>query len=132
MFKQLDDEFLSIARQENSPDGSTCLLGVVLNGRLTVANIGDSIATLVKKDGGWVQLNAEHTPNRQDERIRIEGANGSVFHNRINGELSVSRAFGDYEMKDLVISEPEGRSMPITYDDDLLVLASDGIHRSYT
>jgi len=105
---------------------------VVLNGRLTVANIGDSIATLVKKDGSWVQLNSEHTPNRQDERMRIENANGSVFHNRINGELSVSRAFGDYEMKDLVISEPESRSMPITYDDDLLILASDGIHRSYT
>jgi len=77
-------------------------------------------------------MNSEHTPNRQDERMRIENANGSVFHNRINGELSVSRAFGDYEMKDLVISDPEGRSMPLTADDDLLILASDGIHRSYT
>jgi len=75
-----------------------------------VANIGDSIATLAKKDGSWVQMNSEHKPNRPDERMRIENANGDVFHNRINGELSVSRAFGDYEMKDLVISEPEGRS----------------------
>ena len=55
-------------------------------------------------------MNSEHKPNRPDERMRIENANGDVFHNRINGELSVSRAFGDYEMKDLVISEPEGRS----------------------
>lgn len=79
-----------------------------------------------------MQMNAEHTPNRPDERQRIEAANGSVFHNRINGELSVSRAFGDYEMKELVISEPEGRTQPIHYDDDLLILASDGIFRSYT
>lgn len=132
VFKQLDEEFLSIARQDCSPDGATCLLGVVLNGRLTVANIGDSIATLARKDGSWVQLNQEHTPVRPDERARIEAANGSVFLDRINGELSVSRAFGDYEMKDLVISEPEGRTQPITHDDDFIILASDGIHRSYT
>lgn len=104
VFKQLDEQFLSIARQDCSPDGATCLLGVVLNGRLTVANIGDSVATLARKDGSWVQLNSEHSPVRPDERARIEAANGSVFLDRINGELSVSRAFGDYEMKDLVIS----------------------------
>lgn len=107
VFKQVDEEFLSIARQECSPDGATCLMGLILNGRLTVANIGDSIATLARKDGSWVQLNTEHSPSRQDERQRIEAANGTVFHNRINGELSVSRAFGDFEMKDLVISDPE-------------------------
>ena len=53
VFKQLDDEFLAIARQDCSPDGATCLLGLILNGRLTVANIGDSIATLTHKDGSW-------------------------------------------------------------------------------
>ena len=111
MFKQLDDEFLAVARQEVSTDGSTALMGLILNGRLTVANIGDSIATLVKKEGAWVQLNVEHTPMRPEERHRIEAANGSVFHNRINGELSVSRAFGDFEMKELIISEPEGCTM---------------------
>lgn len=75
-----------------------------------MANIGDSIATLAHKDGSWVQLNDEHSPNRQDERLRIEAANGYVLNERINNELSVSRAFGDYEMKrnQLVISEPEG------------------------
>lgn len=99
VFKQLDEEFLSIARQDCSPDGSTCLLGVVLNGRLTVANIGDSVALLTRRDGSFSQLNAEHAPNRPDERQRIEAANGCVLHNRVEGELSVSRAFGDYEMK---------------------------------
>ena len=67
-----------------------------------------------------------------EERHRIEAANGSVFHNRINGELSVSRAFGDFEMKELIISDPQCTTMPISYDDDLLILASDGIHRSYS
>jgi len=51
VFKQVDAEFLSIARQDCSPDGATCLMGLILNGRLTIANIGDSIATLVHKNG---------------------------------------------------------------------------------
>ena len=51
VFKQVDGEFLSIARQDCSPDGATCLMGLILNGRLTIANIGDSIATLVHKNG---------------------------------------------------------------------------------
>jgi len=43
----VDNEFLSIAAKDHSPDGSTALLAVLLNGRLTIANLGDSIATLV-------------------------------------------------------------------------------------
>ena len=114
MFKNLDEQFLQVARQECSPDGSTCLMGLILNGRLTIANMGDSIATLAKRDGSWEQLNVEHAPSRPDERSRIEASGGSVFCDRINGELSVSRAFGDIDLKELVISEPEGLTIPIT------------------
>ena len=64
--------------------------------------------------------------------MRIESCNGTVFYNRISGELGVSRAFGNIEMKDLVISEPEGQTWPLTQNDDLLILASDGLYRSYS
>jgi len=132
VFKQVDDELLHKASQEHSTDGSTCLLSLICNGRLTVANIGDSIATLAKKDGSCVQMNVEHTPNCPEERARIEASNGSVFHNRVDGELSVSRAFGDSEMKNLIISEPQCHSIKIEKDDDFLVMASDGIFRTYS
>ena len=46
--------------------------------------------------------------------MRIESCNGTVFYNKVNGELGVSRAFGNIEMKDLVISEPEGQTWPLT------------------
>ena len=39
-------------------------MGLVANGRLTMANIGDSIATLVRKDGSCMQLNVEHFKKR--------------------------------------------------------------------
>ena len=90
------------------------------------------MATLVRRDSSWKKLNEEHTPNRPDERMRIESCNGTVFYNRISGELGVSRAFGNIEMKDLVISEPEGHTWPLTQNDDLLILASDGLYRSYS
>lgn len=113
-------------------DGTTCLLGLILSGKLTIANLGDSVATLVRKDSSWKKLNEEHTPDRPDERMRIENSNGTVFCNRIRGDLGVSRAFGNIEMKDLVISEPEGQTWPISSNDDLLILASDGLYRSYS
>ena len=113
-------------------DGTTCLLGLILSGKLTIANLGDSIATLVRKDSSWKKLNEEHVPNRPDERMRIENSNGTVFSGRIRGDLGVSRAFGNIEMKDLVISEPEGQTWPISSNDDLLILASDGLYRSYS
>lgn len=113
-------------------DGTTCLLGLILSGKLTIANLGDSVATLVRKDSSWKKLNEEHTPDRPDERMRIENSNGTVFAKRIRGDLGVSRAFGNIEMKDLVISEPEGQTWPLSSNDDLLILASDGLYRSYS
>lgn len=44
----------------------------------------------------------------------------------------MTRAFGDFEHKDLIIAEPESYTSDIGADDDLLILASDGIYRSYT
>ena len=132
MFRQVDQEFLYNARQDGSEDGATCLMGLVLNGRLTVANLGDSIATVVRNNGCWEQLNTIHEPDRHDEKERILQANGWVLKNRVNGELSVSRAFGDKEMKSLIICEPECRTIQMEQDHHLLILASDGIHRSYT
>jgi len=41
----------------------------------------------------------DHKPNDQIEKDRIENADGHVAYNRVNGELAVSRAFGDFNFK---------------------------------
>ena len=114
------------------PDGSTCTLGLILNGKLTVANVGDSVATLVKTDGTVSQLSIDHLASKPDEAERIKQANGIVFRDRVNGSINLSRSFGDQPLKEMIIAEPDGLTLQLTDRDDLLILASDGIYRSYT
>lgn len=46
---------------------------------------------------------------------------------RVNGQLLVSRAIGDYGLKDVVIAVPDTQTISVTDDDDFLVMACDGI-----
>ena len=62
---------MSYARQNCLTDGSTCVLGLILNGKLTIASVGDSVATMVKRDGSWSQLTKDHLATRPDEILRI-------------------------------------------------------------
>ena len=44
-------------------------------------------------------MSEDQTPARADEAQRIRDAGGFVIHKRVMGELAVSRAFGDAELK---------------------------------
>ena len=46
---------------------------------------------------------------------------------RVNGQLAVSRAFGDKSLKSHLSSDPDIRFEDVTADCDLLILASDGL-----
>lgn len=45
----------------------------------------------------------------------------------MNGQLAVSRAFGDKNLKSHLRSDPDVRNVDIDANTDLLILASDGI-----
>jgi len=83
------------------------MLALVQSGYLTVASLGDSVCTLVRKDFSWSKLSEEHTTERQDERLRILSSKGTILRGKVQGELMVTRAFGNHEHKNLIISEPE-------------------------
>jgi len=67
--------------------------------KYTIANIGDSVAMLIKQDGRMTKLTQDQTPSREDERNRIEENNGLVTMKngvaRVDGSIAVSRAIGD-------------------------------------
>lgn len=46
---------------------------------------------------------------------------------RVNGQLAVSRAFGDKSLKSHLRSDPDIRHADIDHNTDILILASDGL-----
>lgn len=135
MFNQLDSDFLQAARQNNLKAGSTMLFTLVQNGSLSIANLGDSSAHLLKQNGTIMKLTDDQTPNRSDEYERIVSNNGFVTMKngiaRVDGSLAVSRAIGDIRYKEFLISDPETCTHQIEADDDLLLLSTDGLFMVY-
>lgn len=110
--------------------GSTAVTAILVDGqKLWVANVGDSRAVLSRK-GNAVQMSIDHEPNT--ERGSIENRGGFVSNMpgdvaRVNGQLAVSRAFGDKNLKLHLRSDPDIKPADISADTDLMILASDGL-----
>ncbi|KAL5787706.1 hypothetical protein ACOSP7_004655 [Xanthoceras sorbifolium] len=128
-YEKTDQAILS-----HSPDlgrgGSTAVTAILINGqKLWIANVGDSRAVISKK-GQAIQMSIDHEPNT--ERDSIEDRGGFVSNMpgdvaRVNGQLAVSRAFGDKNLKSHLRSDPDVQSADIDADTDFLILASDGL-----
>lgn len=54
--------------------GTTCLIALLSDRELTVANVGDSRGVLCDKDGNAVALSHDHKPYQLKERKRIKRA----------------------------------------------------------
>ncbi|KAK3185044.1 hypothetical protein Dsin_032330 [Dipteronia sinensis] len=128
-YEKTDQAILS-----HNPDlgrgGSTAVTAILINGqKLWIANVGDSRAVISRK-GEAIQMSIDHEPNT--ERVSIEDRGGFVSNMpgdvaRVNGQLAVSRAFGDKNLKSHLRSDPDVRGADIDEDTDLLILASDGL-----
>ncbi|KAE9615943.1 hypothetical protein Lal_00017532 [Lupinus albus] len=140
------DQDLEHYRKIDSFYSGTTALSIVRQGELMViANVGDSRAVLAttSDDGNVVpvQLTIDFKPNLPEEAERINECQGRVFS--LNDEpgvhrvwlpdeespgLAMSRAFGDYCIKDYgLISVPEVTQRTITTRDHFVVLATDGV-----
>lgn len=93
------------ADDAESSAGSTCIFALISPDRVegqyhvAVANVGDSRALLLHADGSVDELSRDHKPMDEDESERIYAAGGCVFYNRVDGQLAVSRAIGDWHLK---------------------------------
>lgn len=110
--------------------GSTAVTAILINGRrLWIANVGDSRAVL-SKGGQAIQMTTDHEPNT--ERGSIENRGGFVSNMpgdvpRVNGQLAVSRAFGDKSLKSHLRSDPDIQDTTLDSNSEILILASDGL-----
>jgi len=93
---------------------------------LYVANAGDARAVLCRK-GRALRLTYDHKGTDKQEAKRITDSGGFVMSGRVNGVLAVTRSLGDSSMKEFVVGAPYTTETVLTDDDEMLILACDGI-----
>ena len=91
------------------------------------ANIGDTRCILIHKDGvKRISYDDRATDKNEINRVKNEG--GIIFGGRVYGQLMLTRAFGDNELKKYgVISKPHVFKVELNLGDKYIIIASDGI-----
>ena len=146
-FLEIDEEMMRSMDRMKPPEfdggpittdksGSTAVLVVVTRRHIICCNCGDSRA-LYRTKGSTVQLSFDHKPNYNTEQTRIENAGGYVSMKRVEGDLSASRSFGDFEYKSAAELPPDSQKVIAIPDfvvvqrrrryDEFMVIACDGI-----
>jgi protein phosphatase PTC1 len=93
---------------------------------LYVANAGDARGVLCRK-GRALRLTYDHKGTDKQEAKRIMDSGGFVMSGRVNGVLAVTRSLGDSSMKEFVVGAPYTTETDLTEDDEVLILACDGV-----
>lgn len=78
--------------------GSTATVVLQTPTKYICANLGDSEAWLLGENN-TIKLSTIHKPTHDSEKKRITKNGGFVKNGRVNGNLAVSRAFGDFHHK---------------------------------
>lgn len=111
-------------------EAGTCAVQLYLIGeRFLAANVGDSRVVMGTGEGAAV-LTEDHKPDVVRERARIEALGGRVALlgvPRVEGILAISRALGDSCLKPYVSAEPRIIEGVLGSENDIAVLACDGV-----
>ena len=134
-FLDLDSAMAQDVSLKNEIAGTTAVTVLIKGNKLFCANAGDSRA-IASVAGRVDVLSLDHKPSNRKEARRIQAAGGWVEFNRVNGNLAVSRALGDFAFKkderkrgegQMVIAYPDVEVREITPSLEFLVIACDGI-----
>lgn len=105
--------------------------------RVWIANSGDCRSLLIRSKLETLSINEEHKPTNKREKTRILKAGGLIINNRIDENLNLSRALGDFHYKSnrsldfdkqMIISKPDIYEIFIdSGKDEYLFLGCDGV-----
>jgi len=127
---------VKIPRVNDGEDaGTTAVVVVVTPECIICANAGDSRAVFSKQGHKAVPLSYDHKPDDEEEERRIRAAGGYVAGGRVEGDLAVSRGFGDFRFKEqaLIVEDQKVTSLPDIIvqnrgpKDEFIIVACDGI-----
>mmetsp|Transcript_22119 Transcript_22119/g.41483 ORF Transcript_22119/g.41483 Transcript_22119/m.41483 type:complete len:338 (+) Transcript_22119:389-1402(+) len=137
LYLDLDEKLLEEEEFKCGQDisGSTATTLTVTSTHFIVANCGDSRVVVCGEDK-VLFATEDHKPSDPAEEARIQEAGGFVSFDRVNGDLAMSRAIGDFSYKDntsvsnleqKVIAKPDVTILKRQPTDKFVVLACDGI-----
>ncbi|CAL1266500.1 unnamed protein product [Larinioides sclopetarius] len=134
-FLEVDADMLKDENMRDELAGTTAVVILIKHGKIYCGNVGDSRA-VASVAGAVQQLSFDHKPSNEGEVKRIVAAGGWVEFNRVNGNLALSRALGDFVFKknekkppeeQIVTAYPDVVVKDLTPDHEFIVLACDGI-----
>lgn len=135
-FLGTDEDILANPAHTRDPSGCTAVAALLTSdNKIYVANAGDSRSVISVK-GEVKPLSFDHKPTNETERARISGAGGYVEYGRVNGNLALSRALGDFEFKksytlspeaQIITANPDVTCHEVVEEDEFFVIACDGI-----
>jgi protein phosphatase 2C family protein 2/3 len=134
-FLEFDEAMQKDESMRDELAGTTAVTILIKDNKLYCANVGDSRAVGCIK-GVAEPLSLDHKPNNPEEIARIQKAGGWVEYNRVNGNLALSRALGDFVFKrntgmkaeeQMVTAFPEVETRTLNEDWEFIILACDGI-----
>jgi protein phosphatase 1G len=140
---EISDVFEALIGRDGDPaqQGCTATAAIVDFARQEIicANAGDS-RTVLGRDGSPALLSVDHKPSDPAEKLRVIAAGGRVIGRadaaRVEGDLNLSRALGDFRYKQnsklpaelqMISARPDIRRRRICSKDKFLVLGCDGI-----
>jgi serine/threonine protein phosphatase PrpC len=79
--------------------GACVLVAILFQDFLLLASAGDVRSLLVYADGTHERVSVEHPSTLAEEKDRIHAAGCYISAGRINGNLAIARAMGDFNLK---------------------------------
>ena len=125
--ESIDKDLEKLKEAENC--GSTGTIVVLDNNSVYCANVGDSKCFYINKKNNAFQLTEDHNCSNQKEKEELKKKGIIIFQNRVFGSLSLTRTFGDTQLKkDGIECNPYIKKIFLDRDDvKYIIIASDGI-----
>jgi len=99
-YVNIDDDLRALKEEEVMMDesGCTAVATIITPTHIICANVGDSRCVIGTRTA-TISMSEDHKPDDPEEQARIKAGGGFVQWNRVNGELAMSRALGDFRYK---------------------------------
>jgi serine/threonine protein phosphatase PrpC len=105
-FEEADYKYKTLHSSVANQCGATAVVVLIIGNKLVCANVGDARAVLCR-NGKAIDLSVDHKASRSDEQERIKKQGGYIVFGRVLGRLAVTRAFGDFDCKNIEVPTDE-------------------------